>query len=133
MIELISSWAGHKVSRGGRGLRGEKANVSMCGHKLQFWSKIVAAYPDNLVRDLIAHELAHVRQAAWGWDLATADAVEAEENADAQMEWWGFDAVAIDEWDREHGVTKLITIDLNTAKGKRAFARVWDHYLRTGR
>jgi hypothetical protein len=100
---------------------------------MRFWSKIVAAYPDGLVQDLIAHELAHVYQAACGLDLATADPCTCEEDADRQMEWWRFDPSAMDEWDREHGVTKVVRIDLDTAKGRRAFARCLDRYFRDGR
>ena len=48
------------------------------------------------MRDLIAHELAHVCQAARGWDLGSADPFEAEEDADWRMESWGFDAGAMD-------------------------------------
>ena len=133
MIQLLSWWSRQEVSRGGHGLRGTKATVSFRGHKLQFWSKIVAEYPDSLVRDLIAHELAHVLQAAWGWDFGPADSFEAEEDADLQMQAWGFDAVAMDEWDREHGITGSDKIDPDTPKGKKALARSTDDFFRKGR
>jgi len=133
LIELLSGWSKQEVRRGGHGLRGTKAMVSYRGHKLQFWSKIVAVYPDSLVRDLIAHELAHVLQSARGWDSWPADPVAEEEDADFQMQVWGFDDVAMDEWDRTHGVTRIIKIDPDTLKGKRAWARAINDFFRKGR
>lgn len=65
-IELLPDWSGHELRRGRRGLNGTKASTSMVGYELRFWTKIVAVYPDELVRALIAHELAHVCQAAEG-------------------------------------------------------------------
>ena len=106
--------------------------VSSRGHKLQFWSKIVAAYPDNLVQDLIAHELTHVDQWASGWD-EDDDNFWVEYDADETMTEWGFDAYAMDEWDQEHGVTKVLDIDLNTAKGKRALKDWKKRSARSGR
>ena len=100
------------------GLRGAKAIVSFRGHTLHFGLKLVKKYPDSLVRDLIAHELAHVLQAAWGWYLGIDDSFEAEEDADLRMEHWGFDAVAMDAWDREHGISKFIKIDPDTPSGE---------------
>ena len=52
------------------------------------------------MRDLIAHELAHVLQEAWGWDFRPDDHCDEEEHADLLMQAWGFDAYAMDEWDR---------------------------------
>ena len=70
---------------------------------MQFWTKIVAAFPDELVRDLIAHELAHVYQYAIGLDFGD-DNYGCEEDADWTLERWGFSATAIDDWLREHGM-----------------------------
>ena len=85
------------------------------------------------MRDLIAHELAHVCQAARGWDLGSADPFEAEEDADWRMESWGFDAGAMDAWDRENGVTKVVNIDLNTRAGIRALSRLMVSIGQNGR
>ena len=101
--------------------------VSPLGNLMRFWSEIVAVYPDSLVQDLIAHELAHVWQAACGWDLLTASAYEAEEDADFVMESWGFHATAMDEWDCQNGISKAkaITIDLDTPKGAGLWHESW--------
>src|SRR5512142_2457057 len=80
-------------------LEGMKAGTTCQGHELRFWTKIVAVYPDNLVRDLIAHELAHVCQAAEGEPLGTANPQDLEEDADMRVASWGFDTAAMDEWD----------------------------------
>jgi hypothetical protein len=133
-IELSSSWTGQEVRRGGHGLRGTKANTSSRGHKLRFWSKIVAVYPDNLVQDLIAHELAHVYQ--WATDRQPEgfdDAMLVEEDADWLMRVWRFDLDAMDYWDAEYGIIKMIDTDYSTPAGKRALARSLDRILRTGR
>ena len=45
-IRLVGGWGG-RVS--GRGLRGDKARVSRGGHRLEFWTRVVHAYPDDLV------------------------------------------------------------------------------------
>lgn len=116
-IELLAHWSDRHR---GRGLAGDKAAVSRQGHVLRFWTRIVEAYPDELVRDLIAHELAHVEQHGLGFKNTLgadgqpvsihADGTEweswvTEGDADVRMEDWGFDANAMDEWDRENGVT----------------------------
>ena len=86
-----------------------------------FWSKIVAVYPDNLVRDLVAHELAHVYQWALGGESEDYDnPLCVKEDADWLMQLWGFDPDAIDEWDLEHGLVKIGDLDPNTPAGKRA-------------
>ena len=68
-----------------------------------------------------------------GGDFGPADSFEAEEDADLQMQAWGFDAVAMDEWDREHGITGSDKIDPDTPKGKKALARSTDDFFRKGR
>jgi hypothetical protein len=96
----------------------------------------VDTYPDNLVRDLIAHELAHV------WQYATDSLVteghgavaENEEGADDVMSCWGFEPHAMDEWDLSHGVAKVIdTSSMTPEQRKRAEARYWSRVLKTGR
>ena len=70
-----------------------------------------------------------------GWDLLTASAYEAEEDADFVMETWGFHATAMDEWDCQNGISKAkaITIDLDTPKGCRALARIVARIFQKGR
>jgi hypothetical protein len=107
--------------------------ASSLGHRIVFWSKIVAAYPDNLVRDLIAHELAHVYQWALcgeseDYDNPLAD----EEDADWLMQRWGFDPDAINDWDRDHGLVEIRKVDPDTPAGKRALKRAFDRILKYG-
>jgi hypothetical protein len=108
VIELLPGWSGRKA---GRGLRGDAANVSCRGHLLRFWTRCVAAFPDDLVRDLIAHELAHVYQWSIGDDLETMDNFEAESLADQLVEDWGFSADAMDEWMLANGHIKVIDLE----------------------
>ena len=93
-----------------------------------FWTKIVAVYPENLVRDLIAHELVHVCQNAWGWDFT--DTFLIEEEADRALECWGFSADAIDDWDRQHGISRVIEWDKLSKAARR---RIWKQKERAGR
>ena len=126
-VGLMSGWSGRS---GGRGLRGDKARTTRAGHTLTFWTKIVAAYPDDLVRDLIAHELAHVFQCADGWNIGAMPPLEVEEDADWHVERWGFSADAIDVWYREHGVTRVLD---PATMSKAALARYWKQVEQNGR
>lgn len=77
------------------------------GHSLYFYAPVVDAMPTKHVQELVAHELAHVVQYATG-DLPRSGSMmdrtiprifDAIENiADEYMEWWGFDADAMDDW-----------------------------------
>jgi hypothetical protein len=108
LIELLPDWSG----RGGEPApRGTKAAAGMMGHNLVFCSGIVDMYPDELVRDLIAQELAHVEQWASGWDIDQADPFECEEDADGLVEDWGFSPTAMDDWDMAHGLAEVLVID----------------------
>jgi hypothetical protein len=107
--------------------------ASALGHKIVFWSKIVAVYPDNVVRDLIAHELAHVYQSALGGESEDYDnPLCVEDDADWLMQLWGFDPVAIDDWDREHGLGEIRNVDPDTPAGKRALKRTIRRILKYG-
>jgi len=66
------------------------AECSRSGCRLRFWSRIVAAMPDALVCDLIAHELAHVFQWVSGWNLIEEDSYAVEVHADTLVKLWGF-------------------------------------------
>jgi hypothetical protein len=79
--------------------------VSANGHQLWFFSRIVARMPDNLVCDLIAHELAHVYLKAVGAEFL--DQSEEELEADLLMERLGFDADAMDTWALEQGIIRV--------------------------
>src|SRR5687768_9510245 len=46
------------------------ARVRFFGQEMLFEANLVERMPDNLVEDLIAHELAHVAFFAWEWNLA---------------------------------------------------------------
>jgi hypothetical protein len=129
LIQLLSGWSNQRIDRGGGGLRGTKGVVNRLGHHIQFWTKIVAAYPDELVRDLIAHELAHVVQWASGRDLNDDDddASCVEDHADMLVDNWGFSSTAMDDWDREKGIAQVTDLgDLSIPAQRRA----WDRYLK---
>jgi hypothetical protein len=117
-------------------LRGTKGIVNRRGHEIQFWAKIVAAYPDEQVQDLIAHELAHVFQWASGWDLDDDDddATLVEEHADWLVEAWGFSSTAIDDWDRANGLIQVIDVgDGSTPAQRRAYTRFMANLKKFGR
>lgn len=84
----------------------EPGQLGVCGqrgHRLNFWAKAVLEYPDENVRELIAHELAHVLQHARSttdvgsdrWVPRWCDDFELE--ADEIMEAWDFDSSALDD------------------------------------
>jgi hypothetical protein len=105
-IELVGGWSG-RVRPGVDAL----ADVSRGGHLLRFHAGIVGQMPDDVVCDLIAHELAHVFQDAggltpvpddpdlWRWpggEMLRGLDVEVHAN---EMVWnWGFEVESIDEW-----------------------------------
>ena len=91
-IELLSDWSGRK----GRGLRGCLAAVSNHGHQLRFLSRAMDRLPASIVRDVVAHELAHVYQAAVGADWSVHEVLESEMEADELVTDWGFDAKSVD-------------------------------------
>jgi hypothetical protein len=78
------------------------AAVCNRGHSLKFCAPFVRALPDPVVQDLVAHELAHVYQAACGMELISDPTVMAsvmlEWEADELVLDWGFDVYALDEW-----------------------------------
>ena len=99
-IELVDGWSGRRDAVGAAG-----AN----GHLLRFFAPDIRRMPDNLVEDLIAHELAHVYQGALrmlDWDETDELQVAVDEQeADILMEEWGFDADALDDWLNDQGLT----------------------------
>lgn len=133
-IELLSYWPGQ---RRGRGLRSDKAAVYHHGYSMKFWWKIVAAYPDNVVMDLIAHELAHVIQYGVGYRDVVRDGrpvtidpdgeelsmAQVEEYADWIAQLCGFEPWSIDDWDLEHGVTRFVDLDRVSASTRRRLLR----------
>ena len=91
-------------------------------------------YPDDLVCDLIAHELAHVEQWALGWQVDAEPVYDVEEDADFRVEWWGFSATAMDAFDLANGITRVIDVShLDADAQRRAIARHWGRVLRDGR
>lgn len=92
-------------------LRGVMGAACRKGHSLKFHDAIVDALPDNLLADLIAHELAHVWQESIGLEKRFGfepEPGDLEQDADEIMEHWGFSAEAIDEWTVEQGITKRV-------------------------
>ena len=89
-------------------------NTSIDGHRVRFNANVVDVLPDNLVCNLVAHELAHVFQGATGIreaiDSETREQfhVDAygnriskgmmEDDANYRMREWGFDAGSIGIW-----------------------------------
>jgi hypothetical protein len=86
--------------------RGRLADTVGSGHTLRFDSNAVAQMPDNVVQDLVAHELAHVVQLALGFKkVVDQDGIESwrkdgrywgtvddlEREADEMIDRWGFD------------------------------------------
>ena len=102
------------------------------GFELSFHAGSVAAMPDDVVQDLIAHELAHVKQSAYGirleldllheedgtvtvvrdcYDSSGAywgGSTDIESDADATMDDWGFDSQSIDRWSLAAGRVKTL-------------------------
>lgn len=84
--------------------RKETQALAICknrGHWLAFWPTALRRLPAEQIRELIAHELAHVVQHANGWhDLGDPTTHRwndlREVDADEMMEAWGFDPDAID-------------------------------------
>ncbi len=98
------------------------------GDRLKFHGEPVATMPDDVVQDLIAHELAHVMQSADGvWagqsypdgdvDYFYRDGtylggrLEIEVDADYTIMRWGFDTDSIERWADATGRRKIITIE----------------------
>jgi hypothetical protein len=98
-IHLLPDWSGR---RSRVDPDGALATTGLLGLELFFCAEAVAAYPDELVRGIVAHELAHVLQWASGCDMVGVDAEEWEMDADELVEDWGFSATAMDEWDLYH-------------------------------
>ncbi len=118
------------------------AETTKLGHELKFSAKEADDMPDDVLQDLIAHELAHVLQSADGircvkqYPDGRADFVnskgdywggnvEIEDGADCEMSIWGFDPDSIDKWCLATGRTKLL--------GPEHTGRVLSQILRHGR
>ena len=89
-LELLQDWSG----------RGEE-DVAICGlmgHGLRFYSGDIDVMPDNIVSDVIAHELAHVWLIAAGQHNPLDPEQDSEYPADYQMAEWGFDPSSVYVW-----------------------------------
>jgi hypothetical protein len=125
-------------------LQGRKtlAEVDNHGHRLRFRGKPLKDMPDDVLQDLIAHELAHFLQSARGircvrqYADGRADFVdwngdhwggnlEIEEDADCTMTFWGFDPESIERWSLATGRIKLL--------GDEHLPKVVSRILRLGR
>ena len=100
--------------------------VGLDGHSVEFNSNIIDVLPDNIVCDLVAHELAHVLQSASAirdvvdtetWEIFAVDAHgdrisagEVEDDADDCMAEWGFDPQSFDTWCHETGRCRRIEV-----------------------
>jgi hypothetical protein len=79
--------------------------ISTGGHRLFFHAPSMDAMPDNIVQDIVAHELAHVCQAAEGDDRVREEESGVldlgELDANDMIDAWGFDADSVDVWEDE--------------------------------
>lgn len=81
---------------------GDLGRCGQRGHALSFWTPVIRMWPDENIRELIAHELAHVVQNADS-DKPLVSTHEhrifddVESDADNIMDMWGFDPYAIDD------------------------------------
>lgn len=99
-IELLDCWQEPLLSRSGEPKPSRAlASCDLLGHELRFRADVVHRMPISHVRELIAHELAHILPMAAG-DFSPAPACEVR--ADRQMARWGFDPFAMDEWVARH-------------------------------
>jgi hypothetical protein len=105
-IVLVSTWDEKKHN--------QSAETRCLGHGLCFCSTDVDEMPDDVVRDIIAHELAHVHQFAcgmryghegpWGMEFIGVDGeewgdiIDIEDGAAEIMSNWGFDPESLDRW-----------------------------------
>jgi hypothetical protein len=91
--------------------------VSARGHLLRFRAGAVDRMPDEVVQDLVAHELGHVYLQASGWHGwfkqkmgSPPEEREEEEEVDIMVEEeWGFGVETIDKWTLKVGLTRLLT------------------------
>jgi hypothetical protein len=129
-IELADYQFGH---------RRDLAMVDHRGHRLRFRSRYTDRMPDDVLQDLIAHELVHVLQDSYGIRVlrqysdgrrvfvdARGDIFggnyEIESDADCTIEGWGFDSESIDRWSLAAGLSKVISFE-DPKKGKAMFLR----------
>jgi hypothetical protein len=115
-IELLDDWSTSEYRRtdGFREYVRSYAQVlnNGVGCQIRFRRKAVAKMPDDVVRAMIAHELAHCYQEGFGWDLAKDiedDPLSArfffEEYADDCAAEWGFDVNSLAQWVATHYVS----------------------------
>jgi hypothetical protein len=143
-IELLDGWSCRDEGSGEPdSLRGDIACVGCAGHVLRFFAPIVDRMPDSVVCDLIAHELAHVIQYAFGarieTDKETCDRVfifpngdvcrpgDLEIDADDMLVAWGLEVKSIDRWTLEQGITQVRTVTPEESVAS------YDRFMRTGR
>lgn len=116
-IELLPGWYGSECVLNvrlceARELMQPLGQVLWGGHVLRFWSEAVGRMPDDIVRRLIAHELAHVFQHAVGYEEHFGyipDHDECELHTEEMADFWGFNGEAIHRWADEEGIIKVIT------------------------
>jgi hypothetical protein len=106
-IVLVATWDEKKHN--------QSAGTRCLGHGLRFCSADIDEMPDDAVRDLIAHELAHVFQFALGMRYGPegpwgeqefvgvdgekwGDVIDIEDGAAEIMSSWGFDPGSLDQW-----------------------------------
>jgi hypothetical protein len=137
-IQLLNGW--HPPSFGlvrtGPPAPGRWPDLGSCyaeGFLFRFYAPVVDRLPDQLVRYLIAHELAHACQYAVGIGhrfagVGAADVTDGmlEEDADLMASLWDCgESEDLDTWLADNGVTKRIRFD--------NYKDLFDAYDRQGR
>lgn len=95
-IELLDGWTEPILTRNFRPKTSRAfGQCNFLGNELRFHAAVVDRLPEAHVRELVAHELAHVFWLAQG-DCSRRPICEIR--ADRQMTRWGFDPFAMDDW-----------------------------------
>ena len=120
-IELVHGWKEKDICNYGsivgiypgdrRKHCGPLAVVAGFGYLLRFHSDRFDEMPENVVQDVIDHELVHIIQTTYppGYFGDTHGAIE--QHADEQITSWGFDPESDDEWSADMRYTKRIIFE----------------------
>ncbi len=92
-IDVVPHWPGRQT-------RLEGVNM-LYGHAIRLWATVVNAMPDNALKSLIGHELAHTFQWASQPNHAlTYDKDRSEREAESIADSWGCGIATLEKWER---------------------------------